>query len=482
MGNLILCIRKSWAWTGVLLLLTFAAIGWAWAQRDQKSPLTDDFYAQLTPEDRMALAEDITRSFKRRENRFNSEEIQIVLRNVFNDASAAGQPEIGLAIMKEISDSAQDVELRAVAFKEMGEVHRERQDYTLARSLFEQALELTADRRLKADIQYQIAEDDCGQGQYRTALHSYLDFLSYTAGDAEERERLVLFVLFENIRQLLEKCTEEDGAAAVVEDFDAYVEGLKQDNAGSHPPLDLAMAAKSLKFEEFDRALEIAGAIDDPDWLLCASLMKVSVLLRMGRFDDAVEILDETIQEPGNENAVTRYTGIEACNLIGESKSHGSVALGEWWVASSIWNDPERLQKVSKHVPPYVLVNYGTALGYVGRAEEGVPFYRMGWEFNPECRWGRQCGVILGLSLVQRGDIAEGRAILERIYGQCSRAEVRAQAANALAELRIAEGDRGAAAELIAETLSQVEREVENRSVKYTKQQAHYLADRMAGQ
>ena len=34
----------------------------------------------------------------------------------------------------------------------------------------------------------------------------------------------------------------------------------------------------------------------------------------------------------------------------------------------------------------------------------------------------------------------------------------------------------------VAETLSQVEREVEDRSVKYTKQQAHYLAEKMAAE
>ncbi len=404
-------------------------------EANQSDSEWDKYFSSLTPTERLLEVQLILSSDSNAYRRIKA------LEKIYDDAVALGQSQQAIEILERAIGGSEDPEIKGRAQYELGKVHRAEGRYDEARHWFMQTLKTTTNQRDLSNARYQLAEDDWQAGNYAESLDEFLEWLGYNSN--AELQKLDYFALFECINRCLQKFEESIGQQAFSKFDDLAEKWISEPNV-SKPPLQLAKAIRYRVAQEFEAAIQAAAEVRDGEdkyWGVCASLVEVSIFLRQGETSKAVAILDSRNTTGQFDKEITQYLAIDSAYLIYDGMPEASVAATEWWKRTEIYRDATRRNAVRW---PQLLTNYAIALQYERRIDDSLSTLKEVLTYPYlGSKWRQFACIILAQHYIANSNLDQAREILESVYKNRTSDEVRAGVADALASLRLSEGDVG---------------------------------------
>ncbi len=166
-------------------------------------------------------------------------------------------PEAITNFLKQVgNDQSKDAFIRARALKSAYQLNKNTFKFDEARELLDQAYALQPTRTAeeldqKADMSYQIADDEWAKGNYETALRKFMEFASLYPNHS--RQQLKLFAYFEVIPKLTRIIQDELPESTFVDELTQS--GLTSGRAGEV----FGVAMMQYGQEDFTTALETAA-------------------------------------------------------------------------------------------------------------------------------------------------------------------------------------------------------------------------------
>ncbi|MFH1739721.1 MAG: hypothetical protein ABIH23_11985, partial [bacterium] len=289
---------------------------------------------------------------------------------------------------------------------------REEFRYEEARFYWEAAFECQPERTkeeraAKANIWYQIAEDDWFRGEWEKGLEGFIRF-ARDFSDADHRS-LQMYAFFEAIPTLVKKIGEELPESTLVQEvIDA---AAASENAGERFAGAVALCARGDYDAVLQEAVSSTQISDDPRWVFHCDALTIGICLRQKDYDAAKEIFDRIVEEGNEDSYLTRYVLIDGLMLFTADRHDASLRLHTWYMESPVYTDPARRNNRSNRIR----LNYAIDLMYAGRPDDSFSMLQQLYSEEFETDQGQQAGLIIAEHFLNRNELDRAESIVRSV-------------------------------------------------------------------
>ncbi|HQO34099.1 MAG TPA: hypothetical protein PLG59_05530 [bacterium] len=400
-----------------------------------------------------------------------------LLRRIAEERKSRADRQPLLAFFNSVAERKVDPAVGADALLCAAKTLREEFRFGEARPYWEAAFErqperTEAERAAKANLWYQIAEDDWYEGNWEKGLDEFVRF-ARDFSDADHRS-LQMYAFFEAIPMIVRKIGMELPNSTGVRDMIAAA--AVSENAGERFAGSVALLARG----EYDAAMQQAASSvdlsDDSRWTFHRDALTMGVLLRRCDFDGAREIFDRIVEEGKEDPWLARYVLIDGSLLAWLGRHDASLPLHEWYFDSPIYTDPERRDIYSNRIR----FDYAIDMTHAGRMEESFGILQELYTREFDTDQGQQAGLIIAEHFLSAGepDRAEQivRSVLSTGGNDC---DVWARGLLVSAQVDEARGNRDMAAQALRKVLGLPSRPGEE-EIGRVKRDAQFFLNRLA--
>ncbi len=318
------------------------------------------------------------------------------------------------------NDSYDDA-IRARAYKSAFKVMKSAHQFGEARRLVELAYKTQPERTddeqdQKADLYYQIAEDERSRGNDFEALQMFLNFGELYPHHS--RQQLQLFAYFEVIPNLVMKIEKNSPGSGELNNM------LIKCQESNQPGLMMGAAMMHFGRGDYLFAVEAANRAaemnDEPRWALYRDMLYASIALIFNNYDQLNEQLDLIAQNPKHDNWMTYYTRIMGMTIsdVYPGKYDLSYPLYHWFITSSIFQNEDRRGSVSGGSISHILAGYAIDLMYLDRSDDARHQLEQVYQWYGSQVSGKDAGLILAEQSIKDENFDRAEEILNSMTNE----------------------------------------------------------------